>query len=305
MRAKQTRSNFLLLITALIWGSAFVAQSAGMDYLGPFTFTVARSFIGGAFLLPCIAFLDKLGGRKFTLWGSAQTPAQRKTLVLGGVVTGIILAIAGNFQQFGIQYTTVAKAGFITTLYIIIVPLLGLLARKKVGGLVWCGVGLAALGMYLLCMTDGFSVSGGDFLVLLCACMFSLHILAIDHFSSKVDCVRMACIQFFVCGLVSSVPMAALETPTLPALAAAWLPLLYAGVLSSGVGYTLQVVAQKDTSPTVASLIMSLESVFAALAGWVLLGQTLTVREGVGCLLVFAAILLAQLPQKKNAAAKP
>ncbi|MEG1010255.1 MAG: DMT family transporter [Ruthenibacterium sp.] len=300
MTGKQARSNLLLLLTALIWGCAFVAQSAGMDYVGPFTFNSARSFIGAIFLLPCIALIDKMNGRKPSLWGVAATRQQRKMLLLGGVAVGCVLTVASGVQQIGIMDTTVGKAGFITALYIIIVPLLGLFAGRQPGIRVWVGVGLAVFGMYLLCMTQGLSIGKGDFYVFLSAVGFALHILIIDYFSGRVDGVRMACMQFFVCGLLSAVPALLFERPSVAALFSAWAPLLYAGVLSCGVGYTLQIVAQKHTEPTIASLLMSLESVFAVLAGWVVLHETLTLREGLGCALVFAAIILAQLPQHKK-----
>ena len=203
--------------------------------------------------------------------------------------------MASSFQQIGIGYTTVGKAGFITALYIIIVPILGIFLKKKVPLAVWLSVFIAAVGMYLLCITEKFTIGMGDLLMLACAFCFSAHILVIDHFSPHVDGVRMSCIQFFTCSLLSAVAMFLFEKPNLPDILSAWLPILYAGVLSSGVGYTLQIIAQKNTNPTVASLLMSLESVFAVLAGWVLLGQKLSLRELLGCVLVFAAILLAQL----------
>ncbi|MEG2931844.1 MAG: DMT family transporter, partial [Ruthenibacterium sp.] len=257
MTGKQARSNLLLLLTAFIWGCAFVAQSAGMDYVGPFTFNTARNLIGGLFLLPCIAFVDRLNGRKISLWGSASaTKQQRKTLLLGGIAAGCVLAVASGLQQYGIQYTTVGKAGFITALYIILVPLLGLFAGRHPGARVWAGVALAALGIYLLCITQDFSIGVGDFYVFLSTLGFALHILVIDYFSSKVDGIRMACIQFFVCGVLTAVPMMLFEQPSVPALLSAWAPLFYAGVLSCGVGYTLQIIGQKHTPPTVASLLM-------------------------------------------------
>ena len=193
------------------------------------------------------------------------------------------------------------KAGFITALYIILVPVLGLFMKKRVQGKVWISVTLAVAGLYLLCITDGFSLGTGDLLVLLCALMFSVHILVIDYFSPKTDGVKMSCIQFFVCGILSGIAMLIFEEPSLGALLQAWMPILYAGVLSCGVAYTLQIVGQKDMDPTVASLILSLESVVSVLAGWVLLGQRLSLREISGCVLMFAAIILAQLPGKKPA----
>lgn len=287
---KSLQSNLLLVLTALIWGVAFVAQHAGNE-IGSFTFNAVRSLVGGIALLPVILFFDRRNARL----AIPKPPQDKKKLILGGVCCGAALFVASSLQQIGIGYTTVGKAGFITALYIIIVPILGIFLKKKVPLAVWISVLIAAVGMYLLCITEEFSIGKGDLLVLACAFCFSIHILVIDHFTPYVDGVRMSCIQFFTCSLLCVVAMFLFEKPSLPDILSAWLPILYAGVLSSGVGYTLQIIAQKNTSPTMASLLMSLESVFAVLAGWVLLGQALSVRELLGCALVFAAILLAQL----------
>lgn len=299
--------NFLLMLAALIWGSAFVAQSVGMDYLGPFTFNSVRSFMGSLVLLPVIWFMDRQkkdgakGDGQGALGKSAEVKQQeKKTLLLGGLCCGVILTVSTSLQQIGLVYTTAGKAGFITALYILIVPLLGLFLGRKVGGKTWLGVALAVIGMYLLCIKEGFSISYGDFMVLLCAFVFSLHILTVDYFSPKVDGVRLSCIQFFVCGCLCAVPMMIFEHPEIYQILQAWLPLIYAGVLSSGVAYTLQIITQRHLNPTVASLLMSLESVFAALTGWLILNERLSPKELLGCVLVFAAIILAQLPESKK-----
>ena len=301
MKTGQMRNTLLLFLTAFIWGVAFVAQSVGGEQVGCFTFNGVRSLIGAVVLLPVIAFLD---GQKKRELGEKEFQAQKgdfKTLLLGGVCCGVMLCIASNFQQYGISFTTVGKAGFITALYIIIVPVLGLFMKKKVGAKIWIGVALATAGLYLLCMTsERFSISKGDLLVLVCAGFFSLHILIIDHFSPKCDGVRLSCIQFFVCGVISMAAAFLFETPNLTAILSGWLPILYAGVMSCGVAYTLQIIGQKNMDPTVASLILSLESVFSVLAGWVILNQKLSARELFGCVLMFAAILLAQLPEKRS-----
>ncbi len=330
------RYNLLLMLAALIWGSAFVAQSVGMDYLEPFTFNSVRSFMGSLVLLPVIFFMDRQkkagegdanrpdgdaahrelpgksreknavreapekNGRKNAVQDATGKDAdvqRRKILLTGGVCCGVILTVSTSLQQIGLVYTTAGKAGFITALYILIVPLLGLFLGKKVGGKTWIGVALAVAGMYLLCIKEGFSISYGDFMVLLCAFVFSLHILTVDYFSPKVDGVRLSCIQFFVCGCLCAVPMMLFERPEIHQILQAWLPLAYAGVLSSGVAYTLQIITQKHLNPTVASLLMSLESVFAALTGWLILKERLSPKELLGCVLVFAAIILAQLPE--------
>lgn len=296
------KSSLQLLLVAFIWGVAFVAQSVGGEQIGSFTFNSARALIGGVVLLPVIFFMDR---QKKKQPGTENFPAgsgNRKELLLGGVCCGIMLAVATNFQQYGIAFTTVGKAGFITALYIIIVPILGIFLKKKAGIKVWIGVVLATAGLYMLCMTsESFSLSKGDLLVLICAGFFSIHILLIDHFSPKVDCVRMSCIQFFVCGVISMVPAFLFETPSMSGILAGWLPLLYAGVLSCGVAYTLQIIGQRGMDPTISSLILSLESVFSVLAGWLLLNQTMSRREIVGCILMFAAIILAQFPEKAKA----
>lgn len=299
MHSRQIRNSLILLLTAVIWGTAFVAQSVGMDYVGPFTFTCVRSLIGGVVLIPCIALLNRLGGQP-QVRAEKGKDKENKKLVLGGICCGLALCTASCFQQFGILYTSVGKAGFITAFYIIIVPILGLFFGKKCGPLVWIGVVLALGGLYFLCMTESLYLGRGDALVFICACLFSVHILVIDYFTRYVDGVKMSCIQFFVCGILSGAAMLVFEKPELGQLLEAWKPILYAGVLSSGAGYTLQIVGQKDMNPTVASLILSLESVVSVLAGLLLLNQRLTSRELAGCVLMFTAIILAQLPQKKN-----
>lgn len=294
------RNSLILLLTAAIWGVAFVAQSVGMDYVGPFTFLFARSVIGGIVLLPVVAILHR-NGAIHTYENAEEKRRARKTLILGGVCCGTALCFASIFQQIGLLYTTVGKSGFLTACYILIVPLLGLLFGRKCGRLVWCGVALAIVGLYFLCLTDGLSVNLGDLLTFICAILFSVHIMVIDHFSPLTDSVKMSCIQFYVCAAIAGVGMLLFEQPSLSALLAAWKPVLYAGALSSGAAYTLQIIGQKGMNPTVASLIMSLESVISVLAGWVILHQTLSGREILGCVLMFAAIILAQLPDKNAA----
>ena len=289
---KKLRGNLLLVLTAFIWGVAFVAQTVGMDYVGPFTFGFTRYILGGCVLIPVIIVLDRISG--------ASEAEDKRTLFIGGACCGIALFVGSTLQQFGILYTTAGKAGFITALYIVIVPFLGIFMGKMAGKRLWVSVFLVAAGMYFLCINEEFRIGRGELLVFLCAFAFAGHILVIDHFSEKVNGVKMSCVQFFVCGILSAVGMLFFETPSAAAVTGAWIPILYAGVMSSGVAYTLQIVAQKDTDPTVASLIMSLESVFAVLAGWVLLGQKLSLKEILGCVLAFAGIILAQLPEKNN-----
>ena len=300
MKKGNLRSSALLLLTACIWGVAFVAQSVGMEYVGPFTFNFVRSILGGLVLIPCIFFLNREKKTEAEKISAEEKRAQRKTLLTGGICCGVALCLATNFQQIGIQYTTVGKAGFITACYIVIVPVIGLFMKKKCSPMIWLSVLLAVVGLYLLCINEQFSIGYGDILVFVCAILFSVHILIVDYFSPKVDGVKMSCIQFLVCGLLSGIAMLFAEQPQLSAVLLAWKPIAYAGIMSCGVGYTLQIVGQKGMNPTIASLILSLESCISVLAGWLLLGQTLSMREGLGCVVMFAAIILAQLPAKES-----
>ena len=303
---KQMKNNAMLLLTALIWGCAFVAQSVGMDYVGPFTFNCVRSVLGSIVLVPVICLMDHL--KRQSGKSEAEIKKERgntKTLLAGGICCGLLLAAASSLQQYGILFTTVGKAGFITAMYIVLVPVFGLFLGRTVRSLIVLCVVMAAAGLYFLCMTEHLSLGFGDLLVLICAAVFTLHILVIDHFSPLVDGVRMSAIQFLTAGIACGVPMLIWETPNLSDIAAAWMPILYAGVMSCGVAYTLQILGQKNAEPTVASLLLSLESVFSVLAGWVLLGQRLSGRELFGCELMFAAIILAQLPEKKRGDGQP
>ena len=309
------RNSLFLLLTATIWGVAFVAQSVGMEYVGPFTFNCVRCLLGGVVLIPCIILLDKMHGKvqnRKKEQEEGQRKKERKLLLTGGILCGMLLCLGSNLQQFGIQYTSVGKAGFITAFYIIIVPILGLFFHKKCKITVWIGVALAVAGLYFLCITDTaslgeaerfltwMSVGKGEALLFIGALGFSFHILVIDYFTELADGVRMSCIQFFVCGIISGVGMILTEQPKLNAVLSAWQPILYAGVMSCGVAYTLQIVGQKGMNPTVASLILSLESVISVLAGMVILSQRLTGRELLGCVLMFLAIIMAQLPSKSG-----
>jgi len=287
------KNTVMLFSAAIIWGFAFVAQSAGMEYVGPFTFNAVRCVVGGLVLLPVAIYWGKGDGESW----------KNKDLLLGGGLCGLILAFAMNLQQVGIMTTSVGKAGFLTALYIVIVPVLGLFFRKKCGVTVWIGVGCSLIGLYLLCMTgDSFHVATGDWLLLASALLFSIHILVIDHFAPKVNGVQLSCVQFLVAGALSLILMFATEEPALPALWDAKWSILYAGVLSSGVGYTLQILGQKNYNPTLAVLILSLESSFSVLGGFLILKETLSGRELIGCALMFVAIVLAQLPGKKSKA---
>ncbi|MBQ8877604.1 MAG: DMT family transporter [Lachnospiraceae bacterium] len=294
MKNISLKSSMLLFLAAFIWGVAFVAQSVGMDYMGPLSFNGARFLMGSVVLLPLVIYRRQKNRKE------GIPAADTKITIKGGICCGLALCAAALLQQYGIMYTTVGKAGFITTLYIIMVPIFGIFLKKRVPGKVWIGAGIAAFGMYLLCMSERLALSKGDGLVFICAIIFSVHILVIDYFSPKADGVEISCIQFLTAGVIASIGALLFENPQLGQFIAGIIPLAYAGILSSGVAYTLQVVGQKNVEPTVASLILSLESVVSMLAGWVILHQALTGRELFGCVLVFAAVILVQLPDKKK-----
>ncbi len=286
----QLKGIFLLLVTAFIWGSAFVAQSEGGDALGAYTFNGTRFLMGGILLIP-VLFLFK---RRVHL---------NRKLLTGGISCGLALMIASNFQQVGITLGTPAgKAGFLTACYIVFVPILGLFLGKRCSFIVWLAVAITLAGLFLLCISEDFSLSFTDSLLLVCAFCFAIQILLVDHFVVDEDPLALSIIEFLTCGILTMIPAFILEIIPNPSgmMQAfcsfdAWIPLLYAAVMSTGVAYTLQIFAQRYVHPTLASLLMSLESVFAVLAGWVILGEGLTVREGIGCVLIFIAILLAQI----------
>ena len=301
--SKKMQSNILLLFTALIWGSSFVAQTSGMDYIEQITFNGIRMVIGGLVLIPFILLMDRKKARD----GAAEPMSDeekakaRKKILAGGICCGLAIFVASSLQQFGVSYTTAGKAGFITTLYVVIVPIISVLLRKRVRPIMWLCVVLGAVGLYLLCMTDdSFKLAFGDMLVLLCAVAFAVHIMVVDHFAAKLDGTKLSCIQFLTSGILGLIGMAIFESPDINAILDCWLPILYAGVLSCGLGYTFQVIAQKYAEPTVASLLMSLESVFAVISGAILLHETMSMRELTGCAVIFAAVIISQLPEKKK-----
>ncbi len=294
MKVNRVRQNVLPVLAALIWGTAFVAQSIGADYVGPFTFNAARSIIAFFFLLGLCGVLRLLEKKR----GQAARKTSWKDLAVGGLCCGTALAVAANLQQKGIETTTSGKAGFITALYIVLVPIAGLLLKKRVGKSVWVGVVLAVAGLYCLCITEEFSIASGDFYLLGCAVCFTVQIMSVDHFVQKVDGVELSCAQFFVASVISAAGMFLTETPTVEALQSCIWPILYVGIFSSGVAYTLQILAQKDSNPTVVTLLLSLESVFATVAGALIMHDRMTAREYFGCVLMLLAVVLAQLPEK-------
>lgn len=288
---------FMLTACAFIWGTAFIAQSLGGAYAEPLTFNCARSVLATVFLLCCCLAIDKFSGRPFSIWGT-DDPLRRARLLKGGVLCGVALSLASFMQQLGIMYTTVGKSGFITALYIVLVPLLSFLVlRSSVTLLQWVSVGIAAVGMYFICINEGFSINKGDFYTLVCAFCFAGQIICVDKVIANLDGVRLSLIQFAVCTLLNGALMLIFENPSLSSVLQGWAPIAYAGIMSSGVAYTLQIVGQKHCAPVLACMLMSLESAFALLSGWLFLGQSMSMREIFGCGLVFAAIMLAQVPE--------
>lgn len=288
------RNCFLLFLTAFVWGVAFVSQSKGMEYMKPFTFTASRNILAVIALMPVILYRRKKEDNKNVNWSAT---------IIAGVLCGIALTAGSLFQQYGIVTTSVGKAGFITTLYIIFTPILGIFIGKKAPFIVWISAVIAAFGMYLLCMSESLSISRGDIMVFLCAVSFAVHILLIDYFSPKTDGVIISSIQFFVCFIICAVLAFVFDKPSIEQIKMGAVPILYAGFISSGVGYTLQIIGQKGVNPTVAAIILSLESVIASIAGvmayksgFLLSDQSLSLRQIIGCGVVFGAVILVQLP---------
>lgn len=298
--SKKIRAELMLLTTALIWGTAFVAQRSGMDFVGPFTFNGIRFLVGAVVMIPIIMVMDRLGGanKPQAPMTSLEKRKERKFLWTGGFFCGLALLAGTGLQQMGLVYTTAGKTGFITALYIVIVPIIGIFLGKKVRMLLWVSVALGVVGLYLLSINEGFSINIGDIFVFLCAFGFAAHILVVDYFSPKTNPIKLSAVQFFVCGAMSLVIMAFVEEPEWRFIMDAAFPILYTGIMSCCVAYTFQVVAQRNVGPTVASLLLSMESVFAVIFGMLLLSEQLLPKEIVGCIIMFVAIILAQMPGK-------
>ena len=296
---RKMRGNLMLLLTSIIWGLSFVAQISGTKEIGPFTFNFSRNIVAGFSLLILIQIWPYIMKKPM----KEDTKAIKKSTLIGGIACGAVLTVAMSFQQLGLSganATTAGKAGFITALYIVLVPLTGIFIGKKISIKIWLCVFLATIGLYLLSIKQGFSIQIGDLMVLVSAFFYALHILIIDHFSPKSNGVKLSMIQFFIAAFLSALVMLTVEDVVWSDILSSSIPILYAGMISSGVGYTLQIIAQKDTDPTMASLILSLESVFAVLAGVVILGERLNLREGLGSIIMLLAIILAQLPSKSR-----
>ena len=303
MKHNQVRQVVFPILAAFIWGTAFVAQDLCADSIGTFAFNATRYFIAVLALLVVIAVSDKAKKNRPTPTAE-EKKAANKQLWLGGLCCGVALAIASNFQQAGlVAGTDAGKAGFITALYVVLVPVFGLFFKRKVSLPVWIAVVCSVGALYLLCIKGDFSLAAGDLLILVCAVCFAVHILVIDHFTAYCDGVKLSCLQFLFAGIISAVCMFLFETVDFAAIWSCILPLLYVGIFSCGVGYTLQILAQKDSNPTVVTILLSLESVFAVIAGAIVLHQQMTAREYIGCVVMFVAVILAQIqfPEKKKA----
>ena len=294
MKKMKLSSSLMLFLAALIWGFAFAFQSQGMDYMGPMTFNGTRFLIGAFVLVPVIFIFRKPGEKK------KITKDDMKVTITGGMVCGLCLFAASSLQQVGIQYTSVGKAGFLTTLYIILVPIIGIFFKKKASVMVWIGAFLSVIGMYLLCVSETMSINKGDVFAFCCAIVFSFHILSVDYFSPKTNGIVLSCIQFLTSGICAMVCAFIWEQPAVNEIVNGIVPLLYVGIMSSGVAYTLQILGQKNADPTIASLIMSLESAVSVLGGWMILGQKLSGKELLGCLLMFIAVIGVQVFDAKK-----
>lgn len=293
----QTRHSLMLMLCAFIWGTAFVAQSAGSG-MGAYSFLAGRSWLAVLVLIPTVFAFDAVRKKQGQPYGWPKEKSERKTLLAAGLVCGTFLFAASAAQQIGITINpSTAKAAFLTAMYVVLVPVFGLFLGRKGSAQLWVSMVIAVAGLYMLCMKNGFGgIETSDWILLSCAVLFSFQIMSIDHFSPLVDGVRLSLIQFIVVAVESSAAALIFETPTLAEYGANFLPVVYCGVMSSGAGYTLQILGQKELNPAIASLIMCLESVFSALGGWLLLGQNLSMRESAGCALIFAAVVLSQLP---------
>lgn len=304
MKNQKLKGNSILLLVAFIWGVSFIAQSKGVEKIPPATFNGVRSLLGSVALLPVIFILDALKKKQ----GLALQKID-KNLVLGGICCGVFLCLGSTLQTVGMQYTSPGKAGFITALYMVLIPIFELFSGKKPRPVILLAVAIAVVGMYLMCVDTSFTINKGDIIIFLCSFFFAGHILAVNYFSPKVDGIKLSCLQFFVCGVLDMIFALFLEKPQIAPLFDGWISIAYAGLMSCGVAYTLQIVGQKYTDPTSASILMSLESVFSTLTtviliacGWNLTGGKLAAKEIFGCVFMFLAILFVQLPERRSKA---
>lgn len=306
MEKRKLVGNLLLLITAIIWGTSFVYQRTGMEYIEPITFCASRNVLAAFLISALSAFMGKRDAKMHPDRTPDEKERIKRATILGGISCGVMLSLASISQQMGMVYTTAGKGGFITSLYMVIVPIFNfLLFRKRNPIIVWAAVVIGVIGLYLLCATDGFNLSKGDTLVVICAFLYAGHILCADRFVDDGDPVAISAIQFIVCAVICTVGAFIFEEPTWEKVVSAAVPILFCGLLSSCLGYTFQIIAQKMTDPTSASLILSLESVFSVIFGALLLGERMTGREIIGCVIMFAAIIMVQIPTFKKDQAEP
>ncbi len=290
---KNIKGELMLILTAVIWGTSFVSQKLGMNYVEPFTFGASRFLLGALVLIPVILIFDRSNNKNN---GKAINDSySRKDLITGGILCGSALFLGASFQQIGIVYTTAGKAGFITALYIVLVPLFGLFMKKKISRLVWFGVALATGGLYLLCIKEGFTIQVGDAIVMAGTIFWALQILIVDAYNDKTQGLKLSCAQFITAGILSAVAALIFENPSLTTIIECAGPILYTAIMVVGVAYTLQIIGQKTTDPNIAAIILSMESLFAVISGAVFLKETMTIKEIAGCVLMFAAVIMTQV----------
>lgn len=294
---KQIKGTALILFAAMIWGASFVAQSVGVRQIGPFTFQAVRQILGFLVLIPVILIRDKRMGDASP---RPRTKAEKTRLLRSGAICGLLLFLAGISQQFGLLTLTAGKSGFITAMYVILIPIFGIFLGKKPRAAVAVAAGLSLLGLYLLCVDGPLALGTGELLTLLCAVLFAFHMMYIDHVIEGQDALRMSALQFLFCGLYSIPFMFLVETPSIPAILDCWLPIGYTGIFSCAVGFTLQMVAQTMVDPTILSIAMSTESLFSAVFGWLLLQEVIPPKGLIGCAMMFLGVLLAQIPGRKK-----
>ncbi len=290
---KNIKGELMLILTAVIWGTSFVSQKLGMNYVEPFTFGASRFLLGALVLIPVILIFDRSNNKNNV---KANNDAySRKDLITGGILCGSALFLGASFQQIGIVYTTAGKAGFITALYIVLVPLFGLFMKKKISRLVWFGVALATGGLYLLCIKDGFTIQVGDAIVMAGTIFWALQILIVDAYNDKTQGLKLSCAQFITAGILSAVAALIFESPSIITIIECAGPILYTAIMVVGVAYTLQIIGQKTTDPNIAAIILSMESLFAVISGAIFLKETMTIKEIAGCVLMFAAVIMTQV----------
>lgn len=300
LMSKKLKSTLFLMLTAIIWGTAFVAQREGMSSLGPFMFSALRMYLGSLTLLPIIYFYTIKNKKTLSAQGSITLAESSKTLRNGGIICGIVIFFAANFQQVGLVSVSAGKTAFITTLYILLVPLIGLFLKHKLNRNIWLGVFIGTLGLYFLCITEAFTIAFGDLVVLIGAFFWALHILFLDYYAPKVMVSKLIAIQFFISGTLSLLVSLVTEAWSYPGVLEAMPTIVYTGIMSSGLAFTFQGLGQKDANPTTASIILSTEALFGAIAGYLFLHEVFTQREFIGCILMFGAVIIAQLPTREE-----